>query len=170
MFVLTSFLWSLWRGAYDTHMHYVESEHHETFGPSVKFPAVTRASMGYFRTLPGPRAICRSTGPILDPKTVFDSPGLELCEYATKYSLKFIHDVKDRVKLNIFYYLSSLASPGKAAVSDLDKADEVAKSMSGISVVNLVPKNSCPKKMCWLVPQSISQSPKIRTPFDQHGI
>ena len=50
--------------------------------------------MGYSRTLPadgggrfGPPAICRTTGPILDPKTAFDSSGLELSEYVTKFYL-----------------------------------------------------------------------------------
>ena len=34
-----------------------------------------------------PPAICQTTGPILDPKTAFDSFGLELFEYVTKFYL-----------------------------------------------------------------------------------
>ena len=85
---------------------------------------LTRALMGYFRTLHadgggrfGPSGYLPNYGPILDPKTAFDCPGLELSEYVTKYYLK-INDVTGRVKGRIFYYPSSLVLPGKAAVPD----------------------------------------------------
>ena len=45
-----------------------------------------------------PRAICQTAGPIIDPKTAFDSLGLEPSEYVTKFYLKVTNDVKDRVK------------------------------------------------------------------------
>ena len=52
-----------------------------------------RAPMGYFRTRPAdvwpfrpppPTAICQTVGPIPDPKTAFNSSGLELSKYAAK--------------------------------------------------------------------------------------
>ena len=62
---------------------------------------LTRAPMEYSRTLPAdggggrfsPRAICQTTGPILDPKMAFDSTGLELSEYPAKFCLKVADDV-----------------------------------------------------------------------------
>ena len=64
-----------------------------------------------------PVAICQTTGPILDPKTTFDSSGLELSEYIAKCYLSATDHVTDRVKGQIFDHLLLLASPGKAAVS-----------------------------------------------------
>ena len=82
--------------------------------------------MWYSQTLPADggggrlpsRAICQTTGPILDPNTEFDSPGHELSEYVAKVYLKDTDDATGRVKGYIFNYLSLLASPGKAAVSN----------------------------------------------------
>ena len=86
--------------------------------------ALTRAPMGYSRTLPADggrspsRAIYQNIGPILDPKTEFDSSGHELSEYVVKVYLKVTDDATGRIKGQIFNYLSLLASPGKAAVSN----------------------------------------------------
>ena len=56
--------------------------------------SLTRAPMGYSRTLPadgggrfGPPAICQTTGPILGPKTALDSSGFELFEYIAQLYL-----------------------------------------------------------------------------------
>ena len=61
---------------------------------------LTRAPMGYSRTLPADEgggggafrpfhpAICQTTGPILDPKTALDSGGLELSECVSKFYLR----------------------------------------------------------------------------------
>ena len=62
-----------------------------------------------------PRAICQAPGPILDPKTPVDSFGTELSEYVAK---NLSEDVTCRVKGIFFFYLSLLASSGKAAVSN----------------------------------------------------
>ena len=74
--------------------------------------ALTRAPMAYFfPTLPAdegsisptpPRSICQTTWPIRDTKTVFDSPRLELSEYATQFYLNITDDVKCRVKACFF--------------------------------------------------------------------
>ena len=67
--------------------------------------------MGYSRsrTLPaqgggrfGPPANCQTNGPILDPKTAFDSPGLELPEDVAKCYLNVTDDATGRVKGQIF--------------------------------------------------------------------
>ena len=52
-------------------------------------------------------AIRQTTGPILDPKTAYDSFGLEL--YAAKFYVKVTDDVTGRVKGQMFC-LSLLAS------------------------------------------------------------
>ena len=79
-----------------------------------------------------PPAICQATGSILDPKTAFDSSGLELSDYL---NIIFICDVTDdvagRVKGKILDFLSLLASPGKAAVSNWNKAEEWHESCLG---------------------------------------
>ena len=87
--------------------------------------ALTRAPMGYSRTLPADRggrppsrAIYQNIGPILDPNTEFHSSGHELSEYVVKVHLKVTDDATGRIKGQIFNYLSLLASPGKAAVSN----------------------------------------------------
>ena len=62
--------------------------------------------MGYSRNLPAdgkgafrpPPAICQTNGPILDPKTAFDSSGLEISEYVAKFYLNVTDEVTDRVK------------------------------------------------------------------------
>ena len=64
-----------------------------------------------------PPAICQTNGPILDPKTAFDSSGLELSEYVAKFYLSLTDDFTGRDICQFFEYLSLLASPGKAAVS-----------------------------------------------------
>ena len=46
-------------------------------------------------------AVCQPNLPILDPKTSFDSPGLQLCEYFEKY-LIVTDDVTSRVKGQMF--------------------------------------------------------------------
>ena len=69
-------------------------------------------------------AICHNTFPVLNRKTEFDSPGLELPKYPAKFYLKVTNDVTGRVKDQIIDYLSLLASPGKAAVSNQNKADK----------------------------------------------
>ena len=55
---------------------------------------LTRAPMEYSRTLPAdgvgavsppPPAICQTNHPILDPKTVFDSPGLDFPNMLQKF-------------------------------------------------------------------------------------
>ena len=45
-----------------------------------------------------PLAICQTTGPILDPKTAFDSSGLDLAEYIAKFYLNATNGVTGRVK------------------------------------------------------------------------
>ena len=55
---------------------------------------------------------------MLDPKTVFESYGLELSEYAAKFYLNATDDVTGRVKCQIFEHLSLLASRVKAAASN----------------------------------------------------
>ena len=75
--------------------------------------------MGHSRTLPAdgggfiPHAIFQTNGPILDPKTAFDSPGLEISEYVAKFYLNVTDDVTGRVKGQNFEYLSLSASPGR---------------------------------------------------------
>ena len=85
---------------------------------------LTRAQMGYSRTLPYGGVlpdICHADAPILDPETAFDSFGLELSEYVAKFYLKVTDDVTGRVNGQILDCLSSLASPGNdAAISDLN--------------------------------------------------
>ena len=65
--------------------------------------------MGYFRPLPAdggggpaPLAVCLTTELILDPKTGFDSPGLELSEHIAKCYLNITDDVIGRAKGQIF--------------------------------------------------------------------
>ena len=65
-----------------------------------------------------PPPSCQNTGLILDPKTVFDSSGFEISEYVANFYLNVTDDVTGRVKGQILDYLSLLASPGKAPVSD----------------------------------------------------
>ena len=65
-----------------------------------------------------PPAICQINGPILDPKTAFDSFGLELYEYVAKFYVNVTDDVTGRVKVFFFENLTMLASPGKVAVSN----------------------------------------------------
>ena len=85
--------------------------------------------MGYSQTLPAdgrtggafrppPPAICQTDVFIHDPKTAFDSSRLEISEYAAKFNLNVTDDATGRVKGQFFEYLSLLASPGKAAVSN----------------------------------------------------
>ena len=64
-----------------------------------------------------PRAICQTTGPILDPKMAFDSTGLELSEYVAKFYPTATDDVTG-VKGQIFDFLSLLASPSKATAAN----------------------------------------------------
>ena len=79
--------------------------------PDGLFPDPTRRWGGC------PPAICQTTGPILNPKTAFYSSRLELFEYFFIYFFVKVTDgVTGRVKVHIFDYLSSPASPGKAAV------------------------------------------------------
>ena len=81
--------------------------------------------MGYSWTLPAdgeggggqPTCICRTTGPILDPKTAFDNSRIELSEYVARLHLNVTDDVTGRVKDKTFYNLSLLDSPSKVAVS-----------------------------------------------------
>ena len=47
-------------------------------------------------------AICQTTGPILDPKTVFHGGGHKLSEYIMKYHLKVTDDVTGHTKGHIF--------------------------------------------------------------------
>ena len=94
---------------------------------------LTRAPMEYSRTLPAdggggcfapPPAICQTNHPILDPKTVFDSPGLDFPNMLQKFiwTALMTSQVGWKVKfLNICH--CSLASPGKAAASNWNKAD-----------------------------------------------
>ena len=49
-----------------------------------------------------PVAFFQATEPIRDPKTEFDSPGLELSEYAVKFYPKITGDVTGRDKGYIF--------------------------------------------------------------------
>ena len=80
----------------------------------------------YSQTLPANRGggasphvlSIKIVGPIIDPNTEFDSPGHELSEYVAKVYLKDTDDATGRVKGHIFNYLSLLASPGKAALSN----------------------------------------------------
>ena len=98
----------------------------------MKLPTLTRTPMGYSRTLPadvggggerfGPPAICQTNGPILDPKTAFDSSGFEISEKIAQFYLNGTDGVTGRVKVQVFGYLPLLASPGKAAVSNRNKA------------------------------------------------
>ena len=57
--------------------------------------------------------VYQTTGWIIDPKTAFDSPWLELSECVAKFYLKVIDDVTGRVKGQTFDYLPS---QGKAGV------------------------------------------------------
>ena len=67
---------------------------------------------------PTPSAICQTHGPILDPKTTFDSSGLDFSEYVSKF---YLNDT-GRIKGQIFEYPALLASPGKSTVSSWKKA------------------------------------------------
>ena len=49
-----------------------------------------------------PRAICQTTGPILDPKKAFDSPGPEISEYVATFYLNVTDDVTGLVKDQLF--------------------------------------------------------------------
>ena len=40
-----------------------------------------------------PPANCQTNGPMLNPKTAFDSPGLEISDYVAKFYLNFTDDV-----------------------------------------------------------------------------
>ena len=82
--------------------------------------------------------ICQASRPILDQKTAFDSSGLELPEYVSKFYLNDVtDDVTGRVKGQIFI-LSLLASLGKAAVSNRNKANGTAWIVSGIPLTVLL--------------------------------
>ena len=64
--------------------------------PDAVFPDPARRwGGGPFAPAP---AICQTNGPILDPKTAFDSSGLELSEYVAKFYLN-TDDVTGRVKV-----------------------------------------------------------------------
>ena len=73
--------------------------------------------MGYFRTLPAdegecvsppppPSAICQTTGPIVDPKTAFDSSEPQPSEYVPKNCLKVTDDVTDEVESKLRFFTS----------------------------------------------------------------
>ena len=96
----------------------------------------------------GGRSICQTAGPILDPKTSLDSPGLVLSEYIAKFYFKVTDDVNVWAKV-LFYYLSSLSSQGKTAVSYWVRADETAFIVPGIILSNVLsPK---PNSMYWIL-------------------
>ena len=65
-----------------------------------------------------PLAICQTTGLVVDPKTEFDTSGLELPECVAKFCLNVTDDITGRVMGPIIDYLSLTASPGKAPVSN----------------------------------------------------
>ena len=74
----------------------------------------------------------QTNGPILDPKTTFHSPRHEHSKNIAKKFLNATDDVTNQVKGLIFYHLSSLVSPGKAAISDWNKVDETTLIVSGL--------------------------------------
>ena len=80
----------------------------------------------------GPPAICQTTGPILDPKPTFSSPGMSLSEYIHKRYLKITVDATSQVKDKIFEHLSWLASPLTVAISYWNKAVETWWIVSGM--------------------------------------
>ena len=83
-------------------------------------------------------AICQTAGQIPDPKTALDSPEDALSEYIAKFYLKVTDDVAVHVRRHIFHYLSSLASPGKAAMSYQNKAAETTWIVYGILLSTLL--------------------------------
>ena len=73
-------------------------------------------------SLPRLPSICQTTGLIIDPKTAFNSPMFDLAEYIAECYVEVTDDVTGRVKVNIVYSLSLLASPGKAAITNWNKS------------------------------------------------
>ena len=139
--------------------HYHRETEGEFQGPSPIRARVNPRSDGVFpdpaRRWGGrfdhPPAICQINGPILDLKTSFDSSRLELSEYVAKFYMSVTDDVTSRVNGQTFEYLSLLASPGKAAVSDWNKADGTKWIMSErllstlLSLCDLVPSQGHPR-------------------------
>ena len=74
--------------------------------------------MGGGRFNPPPLAICQTNGPILDPKTAFGSSGFELSEYVANFFLNVTDEVAGWATRQSFEYLSLLASPGTAVISN----------------------------------------------------
>ena len=105
---------------------------------------LTRAPMGYFWTLPAdgmgafrPLAICQITGPILDPKRHLIAPGLNVPNMLQNFiwmSLMMTHVWSK----SIFYNLPLLASPGKAATTNWNKADGTTWIVSWILLNTLL--------------------------------
>ena len=83
--------------------------------------------MEYSRTLPAvgegggafhpSPAICQTTWPILHPKTAL-APGLNFQNMLQNFIYDVTDDVTGRVRGKILDFLSLLASPGKAGVSN----------------------------------------------------
>ena len=108
---------------------------------------------------PPPPAICQTSGPIIYPKMSFYSPGLQLSGYIAKLYVKATDDVTDRIKCQFCDYPSLSASPGKAAVSNWNKADGTTWIMSGILL-------SIPLTLCDLVSnQCHPRSKKMKLKF-----
>ena len=76
-------------------------EFHINPRPVGVFPNSARRWRGHFV----PPAIWQTTGPIHDPKTVFDSPGHEFSVYIAKFHLKVTDDFTGQVKGQILYFL-----------------------------------------------------------------
>ena len=96
---------------------------------------LTRAPMGYFRTMttdggggtvsPLFLAICQTTGPILDPKTAFDSSGLDLAEYFAEFYLNATNSVTGRVKRQFWtvylYWLRRAKQPYQTEIKTMER-------------------------------------------------
>ena len=85
---------------------------------------LTRATMGYSQTLPANGGgvstppSCQTIGQTVDPKTVFDSPRLELPECVAKFYMSVTDDVTGRVK-GLIFTISLAAFAGQSCRSKL---------------------------------------------------
>ena len=55
--------------------------------------------------------LCQTTGPVLDPKAAFGSPGLELFEYVATFYLRVPDDVEVGSKVRILTAIAGVAGP-----------------------------------------------------------
>ena len=122
----------------------------------------------FFKTLPpwdisGPRYLpYYNTGSILVPKTAFGSPCRELSMLQNLIwrSLITSHVSDTCCDCRHMFWMWSLASPGKAAVSDWSKTDETTWTAVGM------PRHDTPTRLCTL-PKTLATSFYVKVIWGQ---